>query len=241
MGRIIERYARERGHEITSIIDPNCPDCHTTISDDTLGESEICIDFSHPDSVMENMRHVLELGRNMVVGTTGWFDHMESVRANVHQSGQGLIWSGNFSIGVNILFRILQHSTHLFDGMPEYDVLAHEFHHRNKADSPSGTARMISDILLDGISRKTRAVHDTLDRPIEAHEMHFTSSRGGSLPGTHLVMFDSEEDTIELRHTARGRDGFAYGAVLAAEFIQGKSGMYDVDDLMEAFISVEQT
>ena len=73
MGRIIERYARERGHEITSIIDPNCPDCHTTISDDTLGESEICIDFSHPDSVMENMRHVLELGRNMVVGTTGWF------------------------------------------------------------------------------------------------------------------------------------------------------------------------
>lgn len=236
MGRIIEEMAQEKGHEIAAIVDPYCEGCLPAITEEALSDAEVCIDFTQPNVAVENIRQVAALGRNMVVGTTGWYDRMDDVRRTVEESGVGLIWSGNFSIGVNAAFRIFEAAARIFDNLPDYDVLAHEFHHRNKADSPSGTAKMIGRILLDNIDRKTELVYEMLDRRIEPHELHFSSSRGGAIPGTHLVAFDSAVDTVEIRHTARGREGFAVGAIMAAEFIQGRTGFYSIDDLMKDII-----
>jgi 4-hydroxy-tetrahydrodipicolinate reductase len=236
MGRIVAGLATQKGHEVVAIIDPYCEGCAGTITEETLGDAEVCIDFTQPAAVVEDIRQMAALGRNMVIGTTGWYDRMDEVRQVVEESGVGLIWSGNFSIGVNAFFRVVESAARIFNNLPDYDVLGHEFHHRNKVDSPSGTAKMIGQILLDAIDRKTALVHEMLDRRIEPHELHFSSTRGGAIPGTHLVAFDSAVDTIEIKHTARGREGFAVGAVMAAEFIQGRAGFYGIDDLMKDII-----
>jgi len=236
MGRMVEEIAQKKGHEITAIVDPHCEGCLPDVTEETLGDAEVCIDFTHPGAAVDNIRQMAALGRHIVVGTTGWYDRMDEVRRTVEACEVGLIWSGNFSIGINAAFRILEAAARIFNHLPDYDVLAHEYHHRNKADSPSGTAQMIGQILLDHIDRKSALVHEILDRPIEPHELHFSSSRGGAIPGTHLVAFDSAVDTIEIRHTARSREGFAVGAIMAAEFIQGRTGCYSIDDLMQDII-----
>jgi len=187
--------------------------------------------------VVNNIKQTPALGKNMVIGTTGWYDQMDDVQQVVAANGVGLIWSGNFSIGVNALFAIVSYAAKIFNNLPDYDVLGHEFHHKNKADSPSGTATMLTNILLENISRKQKPVYRMLDRKIEPDELHFSSSRGGAIPGTHMVMFDSLVDTIEIKHTARGREGFASGALMAAEFIENKTGFFNIDDLMAGLIT----
>ncbi|RPJ59210.1 MAG: 4-hydroxy-tetrahydrodipicolinate reductase [Dehalococcoidia bacterium] len=234
MGQIVENLAREKGHHLTAIIDPYREDCLKEINAANLTGAEVCIDFSHPQVVLDNIKQVAALGKNLVVGTTGWYDQMAEVKRVVAQNNIGLIWSGNFSIGVNALFRIAGCAAKIFNHLPDYDVLAHEVHHKNKADSPSGTASMLGQVLLDNLTRKKRLVFDRLDRKIEPDEIHFSSSRGGAIPGIHTILFDSAVDTIEITHTARSREGFASGAVLAAEFIQGKTGFYNIDDLMNS-------
>jgi 4-hydroxy-tetrahydrodipicolinate reductase len=236
MGRILEELAPQRGHDIVAIIDPYAEGCLGTISEETLGDAKVCIDFTHPEVVVENIRRVTGLGRHMVVGTTGWYDRMDEVRQMVEESGTGLIWSGNYSIGVNAAFRIVEAAARIFNNLSDYDVLAHETHHKHKADSPSGTAKMFGKILVDNIDRKTKLVFEMLDRRIEPHELHFSSTRGGAIPGTHRIAFDSAVDTIEITHTARGREGFAVGALMAAEFIDGRVGFYNIDDLMKDII-----
>ena len=237
MGRIIQRFATEKGHTITAIIDPYVGnDCLKDITAEALSGAEVCIDFSHPQTAVANIKQMAALGKNIVIGTTGWYNQMDEVKKIVGQHRVGLIWSGNFSIGVNAMFRIVGYAARVFNNLPDYDVLGHEFHHKGKADSPSGTATMLGNILLESLDRKQKLITDKLDRKIAPDEIHFSSSRGGSIPGTHLVMFDSPVDTIEIRHTARGREGFAAGAVMAAEFIQGKTGFYTIDDLMDEVI-----
>ena len=161
---------------------------------------------------------------------------MDDVKKIVERAGTGLIWSGNFSIGVNVYFKIIENAAKIINNISDYDVFVHEFHHKNKADSPSGTAVMIGNILTDNIDRKKRVVTEELKRKIEPDELHISSTRGGSVPGTHIVGFDSAADTIELKHTARSRQGFAVGAVMAAEWINGKKGFYDINDLMKEII-----
>jgi len=236
MGQLIHRFATAKGHSITAIVDPYGENCYKEITAEALSGADVCIDFSHPQTAVANIRQMTALGKNMVIGTTGWYNQMDDVRRIVEQHQVGLIWSGNFSIGVNALFRIVGYAAQVFKNLPDYDVLGHEFHHKAKADSPSGTAAMLGKILLDNLDHKQRLVVDKLDRKIEPDEIHFSSSRGGSIPGTHLVMFDSAVDTIEIKHTARSREGFAVGAVMAAEFIQGKTGFYNIDDLMDNVI-----
>jgi len=236
MGRVVEKMAEQQGHDIAAIIDPFCEGCLSEISVQTLAEAEVCVDFTHPDAVVENIRRVAAVGKPMVVGTTGWYDRMDEVRQIVAEQGVGLIWSGNFSIGINVLFRIVRCAACIFNKLPDYDVLAHEAHHRNKVDSPSGTAKMIGQILLDELDRKKTLVTERLDRRIQPQEIHFSSSRGGAIPGTHSVLFDSEVDTIEIRHTARGRTGFAVGALMAADFIKERTGFYSIDDLMAGIV-----
>lgn len=236
MGKIIETLAVEKGHEIAAIIDPYCEGCYKEITQEAISGAEVCIDFTHPQVVVNNIRQIAALGKNMVIGTTGWYNHLDAVKQVVEANQVGLIWSGNFSIGVNALFKIVEYAARVFNNLPDYDVLGHEFHHQNKADSPSGTANMLGKILLDNIERKQKPVYEMLDRKIGPDELHFSSSRGGAIPGTHLVMFDSAVDTVEIKHTARGREGFATGAIMAAEFIKDKTGFYNINDLMNTII-----
>lgn len=233
MGKLIQNIAHDKGIKVVSTIDPNIKEAKfSEINEESLKGVDVVIDFTHPDTAIDNIKKVTSLGKNIVVGTTGWYDNIDEVKKTVENGKTGLIWSGNFSIGVNIFFRIIRNASKIMDKFDDYDVFVHEFHHNQKADSPSGTAVMIGDILKDNIQRKDTITTEELKRKIKPNEVHISSTRSGNIPGTHIVGFDSIADTIELKHTARSRHGFAVGAILAAEFINGKKGFYDIDSLM---------
>ena len=241
MGHEIEKMAEEKGLTIKSIIDPEAGGAaYREINEESLKGVDVVVDFTHPDTAVENIKKVSALGKNMVVGTTGWYDKMDEVKKTVEEAGTGLIWSGNFSIGVNIFFRIAENAAKIMDKFDDYDAFVHEFHHNQKADSPSGTAVMIGKILTDNIERKNKVVTEELKRKIEPNELHVSSTRSGTIPGTHIIGFDSKADTIELKHTARGREGFASGAIIAAEWVNGRKGFFDIDDLMKNIIGVDK-
>jgi 4-hydroxy-tetrahydrodipicolinate reductase len=240
MGREIEKAAKEKGLTIKSIIDPQVEGVtHKEINKESLKDVDVVVDFTHPDSAVENIKKVSDLGKNMVVGTTGWYDKIDEVKKIVEKSGTGLIWSGNFSLGVNIFFRIIEDASKIIDKFDDYDVFVHELHHNQKADSPSGTAVMIGKILTENIARKKKIVTEELKRRIKPDEIHVSSTRSGSIPGTHIIGFDSKADTIELKHTARGRQGFALGAVMAAEWIKDKKGFFDINSMMNTITGGE--
>lgn len=240
MGHEIERLAKEKGITVTSIIDPLSKDStHKEISKESLKEIDVAVDFTHPSTVLENIKKVCSLGKNMVVGTTGWYDQMNEVKRIVEKAGTGFIWSGNFSVGVNIFFKIVENAAKLMDKFQDYDVFVHEFHHNQKADSPSGTAMMIGKIMKENLKRKDTIVTEELKRKIKVNELHVSSTRCGTISGTHIVGFDSKADSIELKHTAKGREGFAIGALMAAEWIKGKKGFFNIDDLMKNIIRGE--
>ena len=155
----------------------------------------------------------------------------------VEESDTGLIWSGNFSIGVNIFFMAVRYMSRIMDKFDHYDAFVHEYHHNQKADSPSGTALMLGNIMLDELKRKSVLITDALARKIEPQELHVSSTRAGHIIGTHSVGFDCEADSIELTHRAKGREGFALGALVAAEWIKNKQGFYHIDDMMKEIIN----
>lgn len=236
MGHEIEKVAKDKGIIVTTI-DPNDDKANfKEINEESMKDVDVCVDFTHPDSVIGNIEKIFKFKKNMVVGTTGWYDKMDDVKKIVEDAGIGLIWSGNFSVGVNIYFKIIENGAKIMNKINDYDAFVHEFHHNKKADSPSGTAVMIGKILTENIERKKKVVTQELKRKIEPDELHVSSTRGGSIPGTHIVGFDSSADTIELKHTARGRQGFALGAVMAAQWIQNKKGFYDINDMMKNII-----
>lgn len=237
MGHEIERLAKEKGFKITSIIDPISDNAtHRNINKESLKDADVVIDFTHPSTVVENIKKVCSFGKNMVVGTTGWYDQMDEVKKIIEKAGIGFIWSGNFSVGVNIFFRMIENASKLMDKFSDYDAFVHEFHHNQKADSPSGTAVMIGNILKENLKRKDTIVTEELKRKIKPNELHISSTRCGTIPGTHIVGFDSKADSIELKHTAKGREGFAIGALMAAEWIKNKKGFFCIDDMMKNII-----
>lgn len=237
MGHEIENVAKAKG--ISTIkIDPNTQDVdYKEINEESMKDVDVCVDFTHPDSVVGNIEKISKFKKNIVVGTTGWYDRLDEAKKIIEEAGTSLMWSGNFSIGVNIYFKIIENAAKIMNKFDDYDVFVHEFHHNKKADSPSGTAVMIGKILIDNIERKSKVVTEELKRKIEPDELHISSTRGGYIPGTHIVGFDSAADTIELRHTARNRQGFALGAIIAAQWIQGKKGFHDIDDLLGNLLS----
>jgi len=175
----------------------------------------------------------------VIVGATGWLskkEEYEKLFTNTHNIG---IWSGNFSLGVNLYWQMLKNAMQVIQQFEnEYDVMIHEFHHKNKMDSPSGTALQIADIVVKNSSVKTEIVTETLNRKRLDNELHVSSTRGGAIPGTHSVIFDSNFDTIELTHIARTRDGFALGSVLAAEQIKKlKPGLHQFSDVFSTIFS----
>jgi 4-hydroxy-tetrahydrodipicolinate reductase len=236
MGKEVERAAKIRGHTVCATVDPVAKEAtHKELTAACLKDADVVIDFTLPASVIGNIKTVTAVKKNMVIGTTGWYDNMTEAKQLVGTAGTGLIYSSNFSLGVSMFYRIVEAAARLVNKVPDYDIFGYELHHNRKVDSPSGTAKSIAEILLKNISRKKQMQYDKLDRKINPEELHFASVRAGSIPGTHVVGFDSEADTIELKHTARSRAGFALGAVIAAEWVSGRKGFFTMNDFVNEF------
>ncbi|MEK6949749.1 MAG: 4-hydroxy-tetrahydrodipicolinate reductase, partial [Nanoarchaeota archaeon] len=219
MGHEIENAAKGRGHSFVTI-DPNDKSAqYREINKESLNGVDVCVDFTHPSSVLENIRKISSFKKNIVVGTTGWYDKLDEARKIAEHADIGLIWSGNFSIGVNIYFKMIENAARIMNKFSDYDVFVHEFHHNQKADSPSGTAIMAAKIILSNLGRKKKIVTEELKRKINPDELHVSSTRAGTITGTHIVGFDSAADYIEIKHFAKSRQGFALGAIMAAEWI----------------------
>lgn len=236
MGRQIADLMKIKGLVPAAIIDPYADGVTAKeINGESHSNADVVIDFSSPDTIMENIETYIQLGINAVIGTTGWFDKIDKVK-KLTENKIGLIWSGNFSLGVNLYFKIIEYASNLIGNLAgdSYDPMVHEFHHNQKKDSPSGTAIMIADLVKAGFNAKNSIVTERLDRKRENNELHVSSTRGGYIPGTHIVMFDSLADTIELRHTARSREGFVAGALTAAFWIVDKKGFYNFSEIFNA-------
>ena len=237
MGHIVEQIAIKKGLNIRAIIDPVAEHAtHKEINRESLKDVDVCIEFSLPEVAIENIKEIASLKVNHVFATTGWYDKVNEVKKIIEDAGTGFIYASNFSIGVNIFFRIVENAAKIINNVEDYDIFGYELHHNRKKDSPSGTAKSIEKILIENIDRKKSVVEEKLDRKIEPNELHFASVRGGDIPGTHIVGFDSTADTIELKHTARTRQGFALGSVIAAEWINGKKGFFTINDMMKEII-----
>lgn len=243
MGRLIEERARLRGWAVTAIIDPQaaqgasnsavCKDFNALPSN----ASGVVIDFTSPESAFSNISSAVERGLPIVVGTTGWYEHLSEAVKIIKKQNGAMLYAPNFSLGVNLFYKIIAEATSLMDRFDAYDAGGFEAHHNKKADSPSGTAKNIAKIILKNSSRKKHAVYDKLDRPPFADELHIASLRVGSVPGTHSVIFDSEADSIEIRHTARSREGLVSGALFAAEWLNkrfsaGSRGIFTFEDAL---------
>ena len=225
MGREIETIAVSRGHEIGACFCLEDPLAETS----SLSELEVLVDFSAPDAVLPTLETAASAGIPVVEGTTGWGDYLAQVR---EIPGLTMVYSPNFSPGVYVFMQLVRSAARQLSCIEGYDCYVNEWHHTGKLDSPSGTAKKLGEILLEELPTKEKTLYDTCNRRIEPGELQVTSSRVGRVPGTHEVGFDSAFDMIELRHQAHGREGFALGAVLAAEWIVDKKGIFTMEDFM---------
>jgi 4-hydroxy-tetrahydrodipicolinate reductase len=196
-----------------------------------LVKADIAIDFTSADVVLKNIEQVARLHVNLVIGTTGWYDNLETVKKIVARHKIGLVYGKNFSIGANILFKVIAFASKLFSKFSDYDVYGLEVHHTGKKDSPSGTALKIANEIIENFPSKKSIQTGRVDGQINERELHFASIRGGRNPGFHEVVFDSDADSIVLSHQAHSRIGFAKGALVAAKFIINKKGIYSFEDI----------
>ena len=231
MGRMIENIALKLGHKIVSTVDPKEKSAtHKEICPDATKGSDLIIDFSLPDTALKNIKKAVECKANMVMGTTGWYKNEKEARKIVGKK-IGFIFAPNFSLGVNLFACLLEKATQIMDPFREYDIFSYEMHHRRKVDSPSGTALLLGEKVIKNSTQKRRLTLDRLNRKIRSDELHVASIRGGEVPGTHAFVFDSGFDSIELKHTARSREGWALGAILAGEWLlKSKKGFFTVND-----------
>jgi 4-hydroxy-tetrahydrodipicolinate reductase len=232
MGKEVERLANEKGFKIVKIFEVDENADGGAITKESLKSVDVCIDFSSPEAILSNIEAVVDCGKNIVVGTTGWYDRLDYVRKLVKEKKIGFLYAANFSLGVNIFNQIVMDAAHLFEKYPQYDVAISEMHHKGKADSPSGTALTLGSTILQVIKRKSELMTETQHSAIKPHQIHVTSTRMGAITGKHTVLFDSDADTIELVHTAKSRSGFALGAIVAAEWLKGKKGFYTMRDVL---------
>jgi len=223
MDHIIEKIAVDKGINVKAKIDPVAEDAtHKEISEEALQDVDVCIEFTAPDVAVENIKKIAALKRNIVVGTTAWYDGIEEAKKAVEENQVGLIYSPNFSIGVNVFFRLSKYISQMMNSLNDYEVKMTEAHHIHKKDAPSGTAKKIAEIIKENISR--------------VNDIDIKSIREREIPGTHTVNFESNADIIKLEHEAKGREGFALGAIMAAEWINGKKGFYSIEDMMKEII-----
>lgn len=217
MGQMVEKAALREGFEVVAVLDP------VAGSRGELKDADVCIDFTEPGAAIDNIKAAAAARVAMVVGTTGWYDRLDEARALVQQSGIGFVYSSNFSVGVHLMFQIARYATTLFSNIPWYDPFIEEAHHKLKKDAPSGT----------GLSLK-KIVEAKYDREIPT-----SSTRAGYIPGRHKLGFDSEADTLEIIHTARSREGFAEGALLAARWIVDRKGFFEFSEFIDEHLRSE--
>jgi 4-hydroxy-tetrahydrodipicolinate reductase len=234
MGKIIEKIATDRKHEIVLKIDKDNLD---ELTAENLQQADVAIEFTTPSSVFNNISKCFEAGVPVVVGTTGWYDQLGDIKQQCETGDHSLLYATNFSIGVNIFFHINKVLAKLMNNYPYYEVQVEEIHHTQKLDSPSGTAITIAEGIIENMDAKSKwqnvlvADENNTDDNIKSNELLIESYRMDSVPGTHTVIYDSEVDSIEFKHTAHNRNGFALGAVLAAEWLKDNKGFHSVNDM----------
>lgn len=225
MGKAIEQIARERGHEIVSIIDINNPQ---DFASEAFRSADVAIEFTSPATAYGNYLKCFEAGVPVVSGTTGWLDKMPEIKRMCSEEGKTFFYASNFSIGVNIFFAVNKYLAKIMNNFPSYDVRMTEVHHVHKLDAPSGTAITLAEGILENIDRKERWTLNTAEAPTD---LPIQAIREGEVPGIHEITYESEADIISIKHDAKSRAGFALGAVLAAEFTAGKKGFLGMSDM----------
>ena len=253
MGKMIEQAACSGGHTIAAVVDPLAAGASFLMGvkisksieeAENIDIADVAIEFTQPAMALANIKALAAKKIPTVAGTTGWHDMLEEAKQAVNAAGSSLIWSSNFSIGVHLFYQIAWYASRLADAFPEFDVGGFEAHHNKKLDSPSGTAKTLVNGVLARIGRKKKAVWETLNRRPEPDELHFPSLRLGSAPGTHSLFFDSPADTIEITHTARSREGFAHGAVNAAQWLASpkadgkRQGVFTFDEMLKDMLGI---
>jgi 4-hydroxy-tetrahydrodipicolinate reductase len=217
MGRLIEQLAPEYGFTVALKLDEFNNTSYEGVTPENFRGIDAAVDFSIPGAVVENVERISTLGVNIVVGTTGWTEHLAAVKSVVEKSGIGLVWSPNYSIGVNVFAHLVAEAARLLAAQPEYGAWAWEIHHSTKKDAPSGTLiKLVEEMKGAGYARA----------------IDVSSNRAGAHPGTHEIGFDSAADTITLRHVARSREGFARGALQAARWVVGKKGFHEFREIL---------
>ncbi len=218
MGRIIAQLAPQRGFSVRLTLDEFSNHNGEGITAKNFAGVDVCIDFTTPDAAVENIRRVAALGCNLVVGTTGWYAKLAEVRAAVERTGVGMVYAANFSLGVQLFYRAARSVAEIMARYPAYHAYITEAHHQFKKDAPSGTALELKRRIAPALAPREPSV---------------SSVRAGFIPGTHELGFDSEAETVILRHTARSRQGLAEGAFLAARWVAGKKGLFEFADILE--------
>ncbi len=230
MGKTIEKIAKDRGHEIVSIIDINNQDDFNSAA---FKSADVAIEFTAPSVAISNYRSSMQAGIAVVSGTTGWHEQMPEVEKMIEQENGTLFWASNFSLGVKLFSLLNNYLARLMNPFSQYDVEMTEVHHTQKLDAPSGTAITLAEGIIDHLERKTGWVKESAEKP---EELAIKSLREGMVPGIHTIRYESEVDSIEIKHDAKSREGFALGAVIAAEYSAGKKGLLSMDDLFESLL-----
>lgn len=234
MGKEIEKLAPEHSASVQLKLDIDAP----PLSKIDFQQIDVVIHFAIPSCTLQHIDELSKLGKHVVVGTTGWYDDLQKVQSIVEKTQIGLIYASNFSLGVNAFFHLVKKAGTIFNRFPEYDPFIQEIHHTEKLDAPSGTALTLGKILMQEIERKKQLLISTPEGKIKPEQLQIASVRGGSVIGTHSVLFDSTADTLELTHTAKNRTGFARGALLAAKWIVDKKGLFTMDDLFSDILYI---
>jgi 4-hydroxy-tetrahydrodipicolinate reductase len=226
MGKTIEQIALDRGHEIAGRIDVNN---RTDLDSLRKSDVDVAIEFSSPEAAVDNIRDCLKRGWPVVCGTTGWLEHRTEIEELCRQTQGAFFYASNYSIGVNLFFRLNKTLARFMKNYPSYHVSMTEIHHTEKRDAPSGTAITLAEGIIEQMPAKKRWVNDAEDQP---DAVVIESLREGVVPGTHVIRYDSDVDTIEIKHVAYSRQGFALGAITAGEWLVGKEGIFGMEDLL---------
>ena len=231
MGHIIERIALERGHEVVSKVDV---DNQEEFESEAFASADVAIEFTVPAKAVENYRKAWAAGVPVVSGTTGWNAVLPELKEEIAANGYTLFWASNFSLGVNLFFELNRRLAQMMNRYANYDVAMTEIHHTEKKDAPSGTAITLAEGVLENLDRKEEWVLVDSQQSTVNSQLGIEALREGKVPGTHIVRYDSAVDTITIKHEAKSREGFALGAVVAAEFLVGKpAGFYSMSDLIK--------
>ena len=225
MGKVIEEIALKRGHSITLKVNRE----NLNFDHELLKECDVAIEFSSPESAIENINKCFDANVPVIIGTTGWYDKFNAVQERCLSENKGMLYATNFSVGVNIFYEINKKLAALMDASNQYDVEVEELHHTEKLDAPSGTAITIAEGIIANLDRKVAWKNEV---NVSENELAIESIRTKDVPGTHIVKYESDIDVIEIKHEAKNRNGFAFGAIIAAEYMNNKNGVFTMKDVL---------